>query len=531
MRLLGGAWRNLRDFFGLAGGATYLWPRWFLLRCIGLVFIIVFAGIIVEGRALIGPAGIAPASEYFHTLRGLFPGAAERLLRAPSLFWLGTGTAAITALEWLGMAAAVALVLNLWPRMALFACWLALLSFVSAWGIFSSTIVDKLMLETALLFIPFAPAGLRPGLGASSPPRPIAVLTVRWLLVRIMFEAGIIKLINGDPRWRDLTAMDVMYETSPLPTFLGYLDHQMPHAYHVFEIALTFTAEIAGPLLAMFCARRWRWFALAAWVAFQSGIQLTTSFGWLNTAALALGAALLDDQMLAAAAQRLRLSRVAGAIAVCTASQTRAACSAWRVYGLRALLGVHFFLGVYFFVAAAMDKTLRSIPSFESRPVDYLFRDFESANAYIPYVSFPRAKLEVEYEGSNDGGRTWRSFEFRYKPQHEDQICRHVAPWFDRFEAGLQLAVNVPQTTVIPRVAALLILRNPDVMALFRGDPFADRPPTLVRMPVYVFIFTDLATYRRTGNYWRKEYVGDYALPIYLNGRGHLVQGPLEGAP
>ena len=145
--------------------------------------------------------------------------------------------------------------------------------------------------------------------------------------------------------------------------------------------------------------------------------------------------------------------------------------------------------------------------------------------------SFPRAKLEVEYEGSNDGGRTWRSFEFRYKPQHEDQICRHVAPWFDRFEAGLQLAVNVPQTTVIPRVAALLILRNPDVMALFRGDPFADRPPTLVRMPVYVFSFTDLATYRRTGNYWRKEYVGDYALPIYLNGRGHLVQGPLEGAP
>lgn len=524
-----GALRNLKDFFGLAGDATYLWPRWILLRCIGAVFVIVFSGIIVEGRALIGPGGIAPASDYFHALRGLFPGAAERLLRAPSLFWLGTGTTAIEVLEWCGLAAAVALVLNLWPRMALFACWLLLLSFVSAWGIFSSTIVDKLMLETAVLFIPFAPAGLRPGLGASSPPRPIAVFTVRWLLIRIMFESGIIKVINGDPHWRDLTAMEVMYETSPLPTFLGYVDQHLPHAYHLLEIALTFTAEIVGPIAAIFCGRPWRWFALAAWVAFQSGIQLTTSFGWLNTAAIALGVVLLDDQMIASAARRLRLDRLAGAVARAPLPRPARTVGPWRLYGLRALLGTHFFLGIYFFTAAAMGRTSTGIPSAATRPVDYLFRDFQVANAYIPYVSFPLAKLEVEFLGSNDGGRTWRSFEFRYKPQREDRICPHVAPWFDRFEAGLQLAVNIPQATVIPRVAALLILRNPDVMALFRGDPFADRPPTIVRMPVYRFRFTDFATYRRTGKFWRKDYLGDYAQPVFLNSRGNLVEGPLGG--
>ena len=136
----------------------------------------------------------------------------------------------------------------------------------------------------------------------------------------------------------------------------------------------------------------------------------------------------------------------------------------------------------------------------------------------------------MEFEGSNHGGRTWRSFEFRFKAQHDDRIWRHVAPWFDRFKAGLQLAFNGPQTTVIPRVAALLIQRNPDVMALFRGDPFPDRPPAMVRMPVHRFSFTDLATCSRTGNFWRKEHLGDYALPIYLNERGHLDQGPLEGA-
>ncbi len=527
--VLGGAWRQFRDFFGYGGSATYLWPRWILLRCIGAVFILVFAGIIVEGRALIGPQGIVPAADYFALLRGLFHSPAERLLRAPSLFWLGTGYRMLAVLEWSGLAAAVALVLNLWPRMALFACWLLLLSFVSAWGLFSPSIDDKLMLETALLFIPFAPAGFRPGLGAASPPLPIAVFTVRWLLFRIMFESGLIKLIKGDSHWHDLTAMDIMYETSPLPTFLGYLDHQLPNAYHAFEIALTFVAEIIGPILAVFGGRRWRWFALAAWVAFQSGIELTTSFGWLNTAAIALGVLLLDDQMLGSLARRLRLRRWGDALASAAPRLPTRAAPAWRTYGLRALLGTQFLLGLYFFIASCLGMTLTGIPDPRSRPVDFIFRDFQSANAYIPYASFPMAKYEVEFEGSDDGGKTWRAYEFRYKPQHTDRICRHVAPWFDRFEAGLQLAVNVPHTTIIPKVAALLVLGNPDVLGLFKGDPFPGKPPAIVRMPVYRFTFTDLDTYHKTGNFWNKAYEGDYMPPVYMNARGNLVEGPWEG--
>jgi hypothetical protein len=523
--MTGRAWRHLQDFFGLAGNATFLWPRWVLLRLIGAVFILVFAGIIVEGRAIIGPEGIAPASQYFERLVGLFPNPVERLLRAPSLLWFGSGTHMIAALEWCGLAAAAALVLNLWPRMMLFICWLLLLSFVSAWGIFSSSIVDKLMLETSLLFIPFAPSGFLPGLGAHSPPRRIAVFTVRFLLFRIMFESGLIKLLNGDAHWRNLTAMEVMYETSPLPTFLGYIDHQLPHACHVFEILLTFTAEIIAPLLAVFGTRNWRWFAFAAWVTFQSGIELTTSFGWLNTAALALGILLLDDQMLAGAARRLRLPWLGERLERCGAAQSPLAPATWRTYGLRALLCTHFFLGIYFFVVAGMDKTINGIPDPARRPVDYVFRDFESANAWIPYVSFPVAKLEVEFLGSNDGGKTWRSFEFRYKPQYPNRICPYVAPWFDRFEAALQLAVNIPSATVIPRVAALLVERNADVMALFKADPFPDRAPTIVRMPVYRFRFTSYESFRKTGNYWIKDYLGDYEEPVYINARGHIVQG------
>jgi hypothetical protein len=511
----------MRDYAALGGDATYLWPRWIVLRCVGLVYVLAFAGIIVEGRALIGPHGIAPASEHFGMLRTLFPGALERLLRAPSLFWLGTGDSMIRVLEWSGLFAAAAVVLNLWPRMALFACWAILLSFVTAWGAFTSTIIDKLILETALLCIPFAPAGLRPGLGAARPPRPIAVLAMRLLLLRVMFESGLIKLIHGDTHWHDMTAMEVMYETSPLPTFLGYLDQQLPHAYHYLEIALTFAAELAAPILAVFGGRRGRWVALGIWIAFQAGIQLTTSFGWLNTASAALGLVLLDDQMIAAATGRMR--RLGAFLARGAQGPAPVAATGWRLHGLRFLLGAQALLAVYFFSLACTGNTILGIPSARSRPVDFVFRDFQLANSYIPYESFPTAKYEVEYLGSNDGGKTWRSFEFRYKPQHPDRISPHVAPWFDRFEAALQLAVNVPHSRIIPRVAALLIQRNPDVMGLFKGDPFPDGAPTVIRMPVYRFAFTSLDTLRRTGNYWSKEYQGDYAAPVSAGARAQAA--------
>ena len=176
---------------------------------------------------------------------------------------------------------------------------------------FSPTIIDQLLLETALLCIFFAPAGLRPGLGSKSPPRAIATFMLRWLLFRIMFGSGLIKVFAGDSHWRDLTALDVMYETSPSPTILGYFDAHLPHAYHVFEIALTLTAELVAPVVAVFGGRRGRWFALGSWVLLQGGIQLTGNFGWLNTAAIALGCLLLDDQMLGLVRMADRLSPIA----------------------------------------------------------------------------------------------------------------------------------------------------------------------------------------------------------------------------
>ena len=58
------AWRQLVTFCGFGHDASYLWPRWVVLRGVGLVYVIIFTGILQEGRALVGPHGLTPIADY-----------------------------------------------------------------------------------------------------------------------------------------------------------------------------------------------------------------------------------------------------------------------------------------------------------------------------------------------------------------------------------------------------------------------------------------------------------------------------------
>jgi hypothetical protein len=511
---------RLGEFCGVAPGITLLWPRWLVLRAVGLVFVVVFAGILDEAQVLIGPRGLIPISWFLEQHRQAFPHALEAFVRAPGLFWLSSGTAMINGVGGLGLLAALALVLNVAPRLALFTCWIALLSFVTAWGLFSGSQVDQLMLETALLCLPFAPAGLRPGLGERTPPRPLAVFMLRWLLFRIMFEAGIVKLLSGEPRWWNFTAMDVLYETSPLPTILGYHLHQLPHAFHVLEILVTFAAELAAPLLAVFGGRRGRWIAFATWTVFQTGIHLTNNFGWLNTASLGVGLLLLDDQMLAALAHRLSLPRLAALFTPAVTAPSP--LPRWRRAVLHGCLWLHFALTIYFFVVLCRIPTDRA-PLSWLQPVRTVFEPLRSANAYTLYATLLPAHYGVEFTGSNDGGVTWRTYDYRYLPQSEDRMSPFIAPRYARFEQTLQIeSTRDTPSPLYPVVATHLLQRDSAVIARFARDPFPDRPPTLIRMPGYKFNFTDSATRARNGKFWRKTYEGDYQPLMGLNARGEI---------
>jgi len=523
-RWLRAAWSHFKEFNAVGGPATYVWPRWLMLRAVGLVYVLIFAEIIVDWKALIGPDGITPLAAILEGYRQQFTNGALAYFRAPSLFWLSASPGMIATLAWGGLAAAVAVVVNFWPRMMLFICWLFFLSFAALEGFFSQTQPDQLMLEVALLCIPLAPAGFWPGLAAKVAPRTIAVWALRWMFIRLMFEAGLAKFYYGGAMWRDFTAMDVMYETAPFPTIFGYGLHQLPHVFHAGEVALTFAAEIIAPALAVFGGRWGRWFAFWSWMALQVGIQITCNFGWLNIAAIALSVVLLDDAMLVSVFRRIRWRRIADFLAGCVKAVAAPTIGPWAKWGLRVGLGLQFAVGIYFYAVAPTRIPAETVPTVIHTPMTVLFASLRSANSYALFGNLPKVRYEVEFLGSNDDGETWRSYAFRYKIQRLDRMSPFIAPWYPRFEAILQnQKVTTTDHPLYVAVAERLLRREPAVMALFADDPFPDRPAQMIRTPSYRFEMNDLSTRRATGNYWRKEYVGDDTASVYVNPQGEIV--------
>ena len=70
------------------------------------------------------------------------------------------------------------------------------------------------------------------GLGAEHPPSRASLLLLQWEWFRIYFESGIVKLLSGDPQWRNFTAMDEYYQNGPLPTWIGWYAEHLPHWFH-----------------------------------------------------------------------------------------------------------------------------------------------------------------------------------------------------------------------------------------------------------------------------------------------------------
>ena len=66
----------------------------------------------------------------------------------------------------------------------------------------------------------------------------------RWLVFRYLFLAGIVKLLSGDPTWRNLTALEYHFWTQPLPTPLAWYAAQLPPWLLIAGTAATLFIEL-----------------------------------------------------------------------------------------------------------------------------------------------------------------------------------------------------------------------------------------------------------------------------------------------
>src|SRR5580692_1514030 len=91
--------------------------RWIFLRALGLIYFSAFFPLAFQIRGLIGPTGILPASEYLKSVAEQL--GYSRYWYVPTVLWFSSGGHMLTALCWVGMAAAVLLIFNIWPRATL----------------------------------------------------------------------------------------------------------------------------------------------------------------------------------------------------------------------------------------------------------------------------------------------------------------------------------------------------------------------------------------------------------------------------
>jgi hypothetical protein len=516
-------------FDGQRGPRDRLIPRWLFLRALGLIYFSAFFSLVFQIRGMIGPDGILPAGPYLQQVAQSL-GHVERLWYAPTLLWLSSGSHMLMALCWVGMLAALLLVFNLWPRATLVTCFVCFLSFIAAAQDFSSYQSDGMLLEAGFISLFFAPPGFRPGLGRLFPASRASLFLLQWEWFRIYFQSGAVKLLSGDPQWRNFTAMDDYYQNGPLPTWIGWYVQHFPHPFHAFTAGATLVLEL-GLVWMMFFPQRWRivlFFIVTIW---QVPVILTANYAFLNYLVLVMGVLMLDDGFVGAVLQKWKLQIVPAASG--RQDPTVNESSGWGVnvrqhwHAIKLAFAGVMLTWVFYATTAELIWMFSRIP-IPSSPVVAL-EPFRIANQYGLFAVMTRGRYEIEFQGSEDG-QNWTAYPFRYKPQALNEPPRIYAPYQPRFDWNLWFAslASWRESPIVPNTEEHLLSNNKDVLDLFASNPFSRDPPKQIRAVLWQYWFTTLAEKRKTGMWWRREYLGLYAptLEREPDGKISVVQWP-----
>ena len=513
----------------LTSAPTHLWPRWIFLRALGLIYFSAFYSLLFQIKGLIGPNGMLPTGDYLIAVSAVMHGL--RIWSAPTLFWISSSDRAMALVCWTGLIASLLVIFNLWPRMALVICFVCFLSFVSAAQDFAGFQSDGMLLEAGFLSLFFAPSGFLPGLSKSDALSRASLFLLLWEWFCVYFESGVVKIASGDKSWRNLSALDDYYQNGPLPTWIGWYAQKLPHGVHAATVILTLAVELFVVWM-VFLPRRFRIACFCIVTPFQLGIALTANYAFLNYLLLSLGFLLLDDRLIEAILPRAirsfvdRAAHSTGAIpSVPSPAPIVQHGTLGRLLLSSRTLAAEFLLALIFYVTAIrlLSLVVPGLP-FPNAPARWI-APFRVADRYGVFANMTHTRHEIEFQGSADGGKTWIAYPFRYKPQDLNRAPGIYAPYQPRFDWNLWFASSgPPQNNPFVLSTKERLLRNePDVLALFAGNPFPNTPPQEVRTVLYEYWFTDFETKRRTGAWWRRELLGEYGPSLERGPDGRIA--------
>ncbi|HEY1717169.1 MAG TPA: lipase maturation factor family protein [Verrucomicrobiae bacterium] len=510
----------------------YFLTRWIFLHALGAIYLVAFISLWTQISGLIGHNGILPTDQFISAVKqqcdtqGI---GVERFHLVPTLCWFDSSDSFLNFQCAAGITFAILLIFGIAPAPCLALLWLIYLSLSTVGRDFLGFQWDNLLLEAGFLGIFFAPLQLvarasRPCVSGAdidqnqkltggtpvpqSPPPKIVLWLLRLLLFKLIFSSGCVKLLSGDPNWRNLTALTFHYQTQPLPTWIGWYAQQLPLWFQKFSCAAMFIIELGAPFL-MFAPRRIRFFGCAAIVFLQILILLTGNYTFFNFLTIALCLLLLDDFIFQKILPRKWFGRSSINPQPSTLDKFRWPCAIIIPLAV-VILSISVFQMISMF-------GVRSELLFPIAVAEEWLQPFRTVNNYGLFAVMTTTRNEIVVEGSDDGVN-WLPYEFKYKPGDINRRPRFIEPFQPRLDWQMWFAAlgNVRQNPWFENFCERLLQGSPEILALLEKNPFPKHPPRYIRAQLYDYHFTTFAERRATGAWWKREFTGEYLPPVSL---------------
>ncbi len=453
------------------------------LRALALIYCIAFVSLWMQIAGLAGTHGILPASTFLELVAQRFQW--QRYWLVPSLCWLNSSDVFLQSLCAAGAALSLLLFVGRFQALILFFLWVFYLSLCAVCRDFLAFQWDVLLLETGFLAVLLVSQ------------QRISLLLMHWLLFRLMFSSGIVKLLSGDSTWRNLTALNFHYETQPLPTWIGWYAHQLPSWFQKLSVAIMFGAELFVPFL-IFLPQRFRLTACFTMIGLQILIFGTGNYCFFNLLAISLCLLLMEDKLWPEWIRKW--------------FQPSAKPHPWSVWPVRVAASVLFLLSLM-----ELSGTLH-LAKYWPRSLVQTYRilsPFRTVNGYGLFAVMTTTRMEIVIEGSTDG-KEWKSYEFKYKPGNLQRRPSFVEPLQPRLDWQMWFAAlgDYQNSDWFVPFCYRLLDGSPEVLALLEYNPFPAAPPKFIRAVWYRYHFNSIAGKRSSGEWWTRELKGAYS-PVF----------------
>ena len=469
------------------------WLSTFIIqRGVGVIYAIAFLVAINQFRPLLGENGLMPVPRFLDRIP---------FKRTPSIFHWHYSDKFFAFIAWTGFVLALLTTSGisdigpLWVSMLIwFVLWALYLSIVNVGQVFYGFGWESLLLETGFYMIFLGPIYYEPPA--------VIVFLLCWLVFRVEFGAGLIKM-RGDDCWRNLTCLNYHHETQPLPNPLSRFFHNLPPKVHKYETLSNHIVQL-GAVWLLFLPQPFATFGASLIILSQLYLIISGNYAWLNWLTLLLAFSGISNQYLQ---YIIPIDRPTTLISDPTL----------------AIFTV--FIGIV--VAYLSLRPIKNMIS-PQQQMNASFNPFHLVNTYGAFGSVTRIRNEIIIEGTTDkkidDNTKWQAYEFKGKPGNPKNIPLQWAPYHLRLDWQMWFAAmtSIRRNPWLIIFIRRLLQGDEQILKLLSSNPFKDSPPKYIRARLMEYRFSSHQEYKQSGDWWQRTYKRMYFSPTSLNDLKHL---------